>query len=201
MKIKLEPNFYPVLLPMTLIGANVNGKPNFQTTCLLGLISNDPMTVAVTIGRNHHTIKGILENRTFSINLPSEDLVIETDYCGITSGSKVDKSEVFSVFYGELKSAPMIEECKLTMECKVIDQKEIGQSGRGICFTGEIIKVYADEEIMVKRARYHGEKTDDRIPSLAKLLPLIGAESGFYHGIGKSVANTYSIGKEYKKKK
>ncbi len=201
MKIKLEPNFYPVLLPMTLIGANVNDKPNFQTTCLLGLISNDPMTVAVTIGKSHHTIKGILENNTFSINIPSEDIVIETDYCGITSGSKVDKSEVFSVFYGELESAPMIEECKLTMECKVIEQKEIGQSGRGICFFGEIIKVYADEEIMAKRTRYHGEKEDDLVPSLAKLRPLIGAESGHYHGIGKSVANTYSIGKEYIKKK
>lgn len=190
MKITLEPDYYPLIMPVTLVGANVDGKPNFQTTLLLGVISNKPMTVAVTIGKSHHTMKGILDNNTFSLNIPSEDLVIETDYCGITSGSKVDKSKIFTVFYGELETAPMIDECKLTMECKVIEQKELE---RGVCFFAEIVKMYADNEIMTKHPI-----RDDIAPNKAKLKPLIGAVAGWYHGIGGEVAHPYSVGKEYK---
>jgi len=193
MKKTLDPNYYPLILPVTLVGANVNGKPNFQTTLLVGVINNNPMTVAVSINKKHHTAKGILEHNNFSLNIPSEDLVVETDYCGITSGREVDKSEIFSVFYGELKTAPMIDECKLTMECKVIDQRDLG---RGICFIAEIVKMYADDEIITKRPN-----KDGTAPNFAKLRPLIGAESGWYHGIGERIANAYSAGKEYEKKK
>jgi len=33
-------------------------------------------------------------------------MVTATDYCGIKSGKKVDKSKIFELFYGELKTAP-----------------------------------------------------------------------------------------------
>ncbi|MFC1921177.1 hypothetical protein ACFLYQ_05585, partial [Chloroflexota bacterium] len=57
--------------------------------------------------------KGIKQNMTFSVNVPSADLVKETDYCGIESGSKADKVAVckFDVFYGKLETAPMVEQC------------------------------------------------------------------------------------------
>ena len=37
--------------------------------------------------------------------LPSENIVVETDYCGIMTGKKTDKAVIFDVFYGELKTA------------------------------------------------------------------------------------------------
>ena len=39
-----------------------------------------------------------------------------TDYCGLYSGRKVDKSRLFEVFYGELKTAPLIMECPVNLE-------------------------------------------------------------------------------------
>ena len=64
----------------------------------------------------HLTNKGILENKTFSVNLPSEEMVEITDHIGMVSGTKEDKSQLFDLFYGELDTAPMIEQCKVTME-------------------------------------------------------------------------------------
>ena len=46
-----------------------------------------PAIIYVSLNKNHHTPKGIIENGTFSINVPSADFVVETDYCGPVSGS------------------------------------------------------------------------------------------------------------------
>ncbi len=53
------------------------------------------------------------ENQTFSVNFPGANLMEKADYCGLVSGHKVDKSGLFRVFYGELETAPLIEECPL----------------------------------------------------------------------------------------
>ena len=48
------------------------------------------------------------------------DLLEKNDYCGLVSGEKTDKSHVFDVFYGSLKTAPMIKECPVNLECQLI---------------------------------------------------------------------------------
>jgi len=42
--------------------------------------------------------------------------MLETDFCGIMTGKKTDKAALFEVFYGELKTAPMIRQCPVNME-------------------------------------------------------------------------------------
>lgn len=60
-----------------------------------------------------HTLKGVRENNNFSVNVPSTKQAAETDYCGVISGRYADKvlDCKFEVFYGELKTAPMISRC------------------------------------------------------------------------------------------
>ena len=43
----------------------------------------------------------------------------KTDFCGLVSGRDIDKAALFDVFYGELKTAPMITECPLSLECRL----------------------------------------------------------------------------------
>jgi flavin reductase (DIM6/NTAB) family NADH-FMN oxidoreductase RutF len=54
--------------------------------------------VAVVSNKVHYTNQGTKENNTFSVCLPSKDMVEATDYCGCVSGSKVDKSKVLGCF-------------------------------------------------------------------------------------------------------
>ena len=81
----------------------------------------------------------------FNVCLPSEDMVVVTDYCGIKSGKKTDKSKLFDLFYGELKTAPMIETCPLSVECKLVN---VVASGLNEIFIGEIIATYTKEEYL-----------------------------------------------------
>ena len=100
---------YP--MPVTLVGATVKGKPNFLAAAWFTFAGLNPPKVAVALNKAHYTNQGIKDNKTFSLCIPSEDMVKATDYCGIISGFKADKSSVFDVFYGKLKTAPMITEC------------------------------------------------------------------------------------------
>jgi flavin reductase (DIM6/NTAB) family NADH-FMN oxidoreductase RutF len=107
---------YP--LPATLVGANVYGKPNYVTIAHVGIM--DLTSVSLGMGKAHYTNAGIKATGTFSINIPSVKMVKETDYCGLVSGNKKDKAAFFKTFYGKLKTAPMIEECPINMECELM---------------------------------------------------------------------------------
>ena len=105
-KIQIGQNFF-IPMPVVLVGAQVSGKANFMTVGWCTRANASPPMIVCGIGNHHYTAKGIAETKTFSVNIPSSDLLEKTDYCGIVSGAKTDKSKVFDVFYGSLKTAPM----------------------------------------------------------------------------------------------
>ena len=124
---------------------------------------------------------------TFSVNIPSVDLVKETDFCGLESGSKVNKVEVcrFSVFYGKLKDVPLIEQCPVNLECEVVHTLALGSHELII---GRIEETHITEACL----------TDGK-PDVAKIRPFIYA-TGFmqYHAFGEVIAKAFSIGRKLK---
>jgi flavin reductase (DIM6/NTAB) family NADH-FMN oxidoreductase RutF len=89
MKVELGPKNYLYPALVVLVGANVNGKPNYTPVAHTGLMIN---RVSVTLTGNSHSNKGIKENGTFSINIPSQEQLVLTDYCGLVSGKDTDKA-------------------------------------------------------------------------------------------------------------
>ena len=135
-EIGAKPLLYP--MPAALVGANVQGKPNFITIAYCGIVCPKPPVVSVAMNNIHYANSGIKENGTFSVNIPSVQMAVVTDYCGIFSGHKVDKSRLFDTFYGKLGIAPMIRESPLNLECKLT---QVHQLGNHDVFWGEIIAV------------------------------------------------------------
>jgi flavin reductase (DIM6/NTAB) family NADH-FMN oxidoreductase RutF len=176
---------YPT--PTTIVGAMVNGKPNFLTIAHIGIVNHArPFLISLSLGKAHYTNAGIKENKAFSVNIPSEDLVVETDYVGIVSGKKTDKSGVFEIFYGELESAPMIKPCPLNMECKLYD---IYDTPTHDLFIGEIVQTYADEAVL----------SDGKV-DITKVKPLLFDMSSIkYWSLGDAVAKCWNVGKQLKK--
>lgn len=185
--IKTKLSYPPLILPVCLVGANVNGKPNFEAIAWFNLVDYEPNLISVSSEKSHYTNQGIRNNKTFSVNIPSPDMAAVTDYCGIHSGGKIDKSEVFDVFYGELQTAPMISDCPLNIECKLIKTVELPHDE---LFIGEIIGVYSEEKYLT-----NGK------PDIVKINPLL-FEQGLpnYWALGEQVTRAFSIGKDYKPK-
>jgi flavin reductase (DIM6/NTAB) family NADH-FMN oxidoreductase RutF len=176
---------YPTLT--VLAGAMVNNKPTFNTivdTSILNFVS--PRYISLSMGKAHYTNSGIRDNGTFSVNIPSERLVAETDYCGIVSGRSVDKSGLFEIFYGILKTAPMIRECPLNMECRLYDIYDLPTHDVMI---GEVAETYADESVL----------TDGTI-DITEVRPLLfDLSSKKYWSLGVVVANAWDIGNKLSK--
>jgi len=148
-KTKMQPDRWMYPRPALLVGANVNGKANFMTVGGGGVVDAVPPMIGVPIRHVQYTLKGILENMTFSVNTPSVGLVKETDYCGIMSGAKVDKVKAcgFKVFYGDLRTAPLIEQCPLNHECQVVHVLNLGTHAFVI---GEVKATYISDDCLTQ---------------------------------------------------
>ncbi len=173
--------------PTLLVGANVDGKANFMAVGGGGVANGEPPMIAVLIRHHCHTLKGVLQNMTFSVNTPSVDQVREADYCGITTGAKVDKVKVcqFDVFYGHLETAPLIEQCPVNLECKVVHVLNLGSHAFII---GEVKGTYVSDDCM----------TDGK-PDANKIKPIIfNLETSEYFAFGEVIAKSHSIGRELK---
>jgi len=174
-------------LPVCLLGVHVDGKPNFNTIVWFNMLHDNPPLIGIAMSKKHYTNKGIKENRSFSVNIPTDDMVIVTDYCGLHSGSKVDKAKEFELFYGDLKTAPMIKECSLNIECKLVNIKEFKNTE---FFIGEIVEIYSDENYITDK------KPDAKnFDSFIFLMP-----NGPYLKIGDYLAEAYEVGTSYKPK-
>jgi flavin reductase (DIM6/NTAB) family NADH-FMN oxidoreductase RutF len=127
---------------MTLVGATVGKRPNFLAVAWLARVNFRPPMIGAALGKIHYTNAGIQEHKSFSVNIPGMDLMEKTDYCGIITGKTTDKSELFDVFYGKLQHAPMIRECPLCFECRLIQAVDLPSN---TLFIGEIVSAYAEE--------------------------------------------------------
>ena len=132
---------YP--MPIVLVGGTVDGEPNYTTITHVGIM--DFQTISVSMGKDYYTNLGIKEYETFSINIPSVNMVKETEYCGLVSGKNTNKAHLFTNFYGKLETAPMIQECPVNMECQLI--KTISFPAHDV-FIGEIVETYCDEHCL-----------------------------------------------------
>jgi flavin reductase (DIM6/NTAB) family NADH-FMN oxidoreductase RutF len=188
MKVKLGPRPLVYPIPTVLVGAQVDGRPNFATVGQCGIMGVNPPLVYVSLNRAHFTTEGILAQGTYSINVPSIDMLAVTDYCGIVSGREIDKSELFRVFYGEFETAPMIEECPVNLECRVVNEFSIEH--RQI-FVARVLQAYINAEYVTQ----DGER--QRVADLTRLAPIVYALDNRYYSIGEPIGVGYREGKVF----
>ena len=80
-EVTIETICYP--MPCSIVGVNVEGKPNYLTVALFSMVNFKPPYMMIALGKAHYTNSGIRENGSFSVNIPSTAQAAETDYCGI----------------------------------------------------------------------------------------------------------------------
>jgi flavin reductase (DIM6/NTAB) family NADH-FMN oxidoreductase RutF len=172
--------------PTTLVGADVDGKPDFAAVAWAGVAASTPPAVSIALQHPRYSLKGIRQNLSFSVNIPSRELVKETDYCGLISGAKTDKVAdcQFNVFYGQTPGAPLIEQCPINLECRV---RHILNMGSHALVVGELVETHVSEDCMTE-----GQ------PDISKVKPFSFVPPNYY-AVGEAFADAFSIGKEIKK--
>lgn len=190
MKKSLGPRTLIYPTPVWVVGTyDKEGKPNAMTIAWGGICCSKPPCVAVSLRSATYSYGNIMERKAFTLNVPSEAYVKETDYFGLVSGRNADKFSATGLtpVKSDLVDAPYLKEFPLVLECKVIHTFEIGLHTQ---FIGEVIDVKADEAVL-------GEQG---IPDIGKVKPFVfSPEIRSYHAIGDRIGNAFSEGKKFRK--
>ena len=139
-----RPSIYPV--PTLLLTCRDSNQTNIITISWAGILCSSPPIISISVQPQRHSYGLLKEYGKFTINIPSVDILLETDYCGNICGKDVNKQAECRFNLVELvESYPMaIKECKHHLLCEVIEVKEWG--GTHTTFIAEVKHEYVDED-------------------------------------------------------
>lgn len=134
--------------PAAVIGSyDKAGKPNMMTAAWIGICNSNPLSIAVSMRPATYSHGNVTESKSFTVNIPSSELVKYVDYAGRLSGKDVDKFKETGLtpIRGEFVNAPYIKEFPIVIECEVTEFYDLGSHRQ---FIGKVIDVKADEAIL-----------------------------------------------------
>ena len=131
----------------------------------IGVIWGIPI-FTVLVRPSRYTYGCIEKVPEFTVNVPTPDLKEAVKFCGSRSGRDVDKFSRmgFTVVPSEAVSPPLIGECAIHYECRVVHRNDVqpdelarqivtglyAQGDFHRVYFGEILRAYADREKVAK---------------------------------------------------
>lgn len=176
-------------MPTSLVVTGTMEKANIVTIAWVSLLTSSPPTLGISVGSKGYSGKEILKNKNFTVNIASVDIMVEADYCGINSGREVNKFKETGLtpMSSKFIPSPIIKECPLNFECKLVKSSIVGTTNH---FVGEILEVHMDTDKLK-------DASDPRSLDVEAFNPLIyigGARE--YRKIGEKVGDAYLVGKQ-----
>ena len=175
---------YPVPAVMVSCGREKE-IPNIITVAWVGTICSDPAMLSISVRPERYSYGIIRETKEFVVNLTTKDLARATDWCGVKSGRDVDKFQQMHLTAAKaihLKSAPIIAESPVNIECKV---KEVLELGSHHMLLAEVAGVQISEKYMNETGKFELNDTG-----------LVAYSHGEYFTLGEKIGKFgYSVKK------
>lgn len=136
-----------------------DGKDNVFTVGWVGTVCTKPPMLSISVRPERLSHKYISETMEFTVNMPTSKLTKAVDYVGVRSGKTVDKIKEmnFTMKEGTNVSSPYINECPVSIECKV---KTVLQLGTHDCFIAEVVGSHVNKNLFDEKGKIHLEKAD-----------------------------------------
>ena len=179
---------YP--LPPVMVSCGTMEKSNIITVAWTGTVNSEPPMTYVSVRPERYSYGLIKETGEFVINLTTDRLVWNADFCGVKSGRDVDKFALpgLTAIAASEVSAPMIEESPVNIECRV---RQITPLGSHNLILADVVAVTIDDAYMDEAGKFHLNDTG-----------LITYSHGEYFLLGKKLGTFgYSVRKDSPVKK
>jgi flavin reductase (DIM6/NTAB) family NADH-FMN oxidoreductase RutF len=175
-------------VPPVMVSCGTQEHPNIITIAWTGIVNTVPPKTYISVRPQRHSYALIRENGEFTINLTPTKLIRAADYCGMYTGAKVDKFKKCNLtpLPGEAVSCPSIEECPLSLECRVTQIIPLGSHDM---FLADIVGVRVDESLLDETGKLCMERAD-----------LAAFAHGEYFALGKKIGK-FGFSAVKKKKK
>ena len=174
---------YPI--PAVMVSCGDMKKSNIITVAWTGIINTNPAKVYISVRPERYSYNIIKENKEFVINLTNKQLAYATDWCGVRTGAKYDKFKEMKLTKQKCQfvKAPAIKESPVSIECKVVEIKELGSHHQ---FIADVLSIDADEKYIDENGAFDISKCN-----------LIAYANGGYYELGKKVGKFgYSVEKK-----
>lgn len=141
----------------------------------------------------HKTTDNIRLKKAFTVSFATKNDIAQSDYFGIVSANDVPDKVAkagFTVVPSPNVDAPIVNEYKLTLECKVVTFDEDENGGARV--VGEIVNMSADESILDAEGNI----------DLGKLQPVVfDSSTNSYRVVGEKVGDAWGSGKVFQEGK
>ncbi|MDE6034885.1 MAG: flavin reductase family protein [Ruminococcus sp.] len=139
-------------LPATLVTCGTMENPNVLTVAWTGICCTRPPMTYISVRPERYSYDIIEKSGEFVINLTTSAMVRHTDLCGVKSGREVDKFKLcgFHTVPAQKIAVPVIEECPVSLECRV---KEVKPLGSHTMFLAEIVGIDVDEKFIDSKGK------------------------------------------------
>lgn len=179
---------YPI--PAVLVTSGNMEKSNILTVAWTGILNTNPATVYISVRPERYSYNLIKESKEFAINLTTEKLAYATDWCGVRSGARYDKFKEMNLTKEKAQfiNVPLIKESPVSIECKVIEEKNLGSH---TMFIAEVLSIDSDEKYIDEKGAFDISKCN-----------LIAYANGGYYALGKKIGKFgYSVQKKKSRKR
>jgi flavin reductase (DIM6/NTAB) family NADH-FMN oxidoreductase RutF len=156
--------------PVYLVSMEYQGKQNIITVGMFAFFSGAPSLVGVGIAPKRYSYELIRKSREYVVNAVDNGLMEAVRVCGEQSGRDVDKVTLagLTLAKGVKVQAPLIYEAPVNVECRVVQEVELGDH---VWFIGEVQATHVNSDFSWKQG---------------VLFKWIG-DDGFFHKVGKRV--------------
>ena len=139
-------------VPPALVSCGTVDDPNVLTIAWTGIINTKPPMTYISVRPSRYSYNIIKKSGEFVINLTTSSLVKKADFCGVKSGKSINKFERCGLHAvpAVKVSAPIIEECPLSLECHVTEIKPLGTHHM---FIAEIVGADIDEKYIDSKGK------------------------------------------------
>lgn len=191
-KINWKPGNMIYPLPAALISCGSTPEEyNLITVSWLGTICTDPPMCYISVRPGRHSSGIIKKNGEFVINLTTRAMAEVTDWCGVKSGRDHKKFQEtgLTALPGTVVNCPMVAESPISIECRVVEVKELGTHDM---FIANVVNIVADD-------RYINPESGAMNLEGAGL---IAYSHGSYYEMGKNIGKFgWSVMKEKTRRK
>ena len=185
-----EMPLYPA--PVSVIASyDKSDRADVMTASWVGICCSEPPCIQVSIRKSRHTHDSILIHQAFTINIPSSKYIAETDFFGISSGSRCDKFTESGLHAQKAPNveAPLVEEFPISIECELLDTLNLGSH---VMFIGRVVNTLVSEECLDEKNKIIPEKISPFC---------IAPGNGDYFALGEKIGKAYSDGNKFMKRK
>lgn len=131
--------FFPA--PVILLTCGTMEKSNIITLAWSGVLCSKPPLISASIRPQRYSHHLVADSKEFVINIPTAEQLEAVEICGTKSGREIDKWKEcsFTPNKAEKISVPLISECPINIECKVVRTVD---AGTHTIFMGEVLCVH-----------------------------------------------------------